>query len=67
MHGSYPPLRQRIDLSLGESEADRAVTDLQQRVEVTGQEDRANFAPRITIRTLSGNKYHDELTGNELK
>jgi len=67
VHGSYPPLRQRIDPGLGETEADRTVTDLQQRVEVTGQKDRANFAPRITIRTRSGDEFHDELTGNELK
>ncbi|MCH7738347.1 MAG: MmgE/PrpD family protein [Chloroflexi bacterium] len=67
VHGSYPPLRQRIDPGLGETEADRAVTDLQQRVTVTGQKDRANFAPRITVRTRSGNEFHDELTGEELK
>lgn len=67
VHGSYPPLRQRIDPGLGETEADRAVTDLQQRVVVTGQKDRANFAPRITIRTRSGAEYSDELTGDELK
>ena len=66
VHGSYPPLRQRIDPGLGDIDnvgADRAVTGLQQRVAVTGQKDRANFAPRITIRTRSG----DEFSGNELK
>ena len=70
VHGSYPPLRQRVDPGLGEVDgvgADQAVTDLQQRVEVTGQKDRANFAPRITVRTRSGEEFHDELTGNELK
>ena len=67
VHGSYPPLRQRIDPGLGETESDRAVTGLQQRVEVIGQKDWANFAPRITIRTRSGDEFHDELTGNELK
>ena len=67
VHGSYPPLRQRIDPGLGETEADRAVTGLQQRVEVIGQQDRLNFAPRITIRTRSGDEFHDELNGNELK
>ncbi|MDA1128018.1 MAG: MmgE/PrpD family protein [Chloroflexi bacterium] len=67
VHGSYPPLRQRIDPGLGETETDRVVTDLQQRVEVIGQKDRANFAPRITIRTRSGDEFHDEFTGNELK
>ncbi|MCH7842115.1 MAG: MmgE/PrpD family protein [Chloroflexi bacterium] len=67
VHGSYPPLRQRIDPGLGETETDRAVTDLQQRVTVTGQKDRANFAPRITVRTRSGQEFHDEFTGNELK
>ena len=34
---------------------------------MTGQKDRANFAPRITIRTRSGDEFHDEFTGNELK
>ncbi|MCI0896870.1 MAG: MmgE/PrpD family protein [Chloroflexi bacterium] len=67
VHGSYPPLRQRIDPGLGETETDRAVTDLQERVVVTGQKDRVNFAPRITIRTRSGDEFHDELTGDELK
>ena len=67
VHGSYPPLRQRIDPGLGETEVDQTVTDLQQRVEVIGQKDRANFAPRITIRTRSGEEFHNELTGNELK
>ena len=67
VHGSYPPLRQRIDPGMGESETDRAVTDLQKRVQVTGQKDRANFAPRITIRTRSGDEYSDEFIGNELK
>ena len=67
VHGSYPPLRQRIDPGQGETETDRAVTDLQERVVVTGQKDRVNFAPRITIRTRSGDEFHDELTGDELK
>lgn len=67
VHGSYPPLRQRVDPGLGESDADQTVADLQQRVTVIGQKDRTNFAPRITIRTWSGNEFQDELTGNELK
>ena len=67
VHGSYPPLRQRIDPGLGETEADRTVTDLQQRVEVIGQKDRANFAPRITVKTRSGEEFQDEFNGNELK
>ena len=56
VHGSYPPLRQRIDPGLSETESDPTVTNLQQRVEVTCQKDRANFAPRITIRTRSGDE-----------
>ena len=67
VHGSYPPLRQRLDPGLGETEADRAVLDLQQRVTVTGVKERGNFAPGITIKTRSGDEFHDELNGNELK
>ena len=67
VHGSYPPLRRRLDPGVGETESDRAVTDLQERVQVTGHRDRANFAPRITVRTRSGEEFHDELTGEELK
>ena len=67
VHGSYPPLRQRLDPGLGETEAERAVIGLQGRVEVTGHKERANFAPKITIRTKSGDVFTDELDGNELK
>lgn len=67
VHGSYPPLRQRLDPGLGETESERAVIDLQQKVEVTGHKDRINFGPKITIRTKSGDEFSDEFDGNELK
>ena len=34
---------------------------------VTGVKERGNFAPGITIKTRSGDEFHDELNGNELK
>ena len=67
VHGSYPPLRQRLDPGQGATEADRAVTELQQRVEVLGQRNRGGFAPRITVRTHSGEEFSDEMLGNELE
>jgi 2-methylcitrate dehydratase PrpD len=67
VHGNYPPLRHRLDSESGDTKTDREVSDLQQRVTVTGHRNRANFSPRITIRTRSGEEFHDEFTGNELK
>ena len=67
VHGHYPPLRNQLDAGLGDKETDRAISDLQRRVTVTGHRNRANFSPRITIYTRSGEQYHDEFTGNELK
>ena len=67
VHGHYPPLRNQLDPGLGDKETDRAISDLQRRVTVTGHRNRANFSPRITIYTRSGEQYHDEFTGNELK
>ncbi len=67
VHGSYPPLRQRLDPGQGATEADHAVTELQQRVEVVGQRNRGGFAPRITVRTHSGEEFSDEMLGNELE
>ncbi len=67
VHGSYPPLRQRLDPGQGATEADRQVMELQQRVEVVGQKDRTSFAPRMTVRTRSGQEFTDGLTGNELE
>ncbi|MBC8280183.1 MAG: MmgE/PrpD family protein [Chloroflexi bacterium] len=67
VHGSYPPLRQRLDPGLGETESERAVIDLQEKVTVTGHQERTNFAPKITIRTKSGEEVFDEFNGDELK
>jgi len=67
VHGHYPPLRNQLDPGLGDKGTDRAISDLQRRVTVTGHRNRANFSPRITIYTRSGEQYHDEFTGNELK
>ncbi len=80
-HGSYPPLRQRLDpgpeagraainpdsADPSDQETDRQVMDLQERVEVIGQRTRGSFAPRITVRTRFGDEYSDEFTGDELK
>ena len=67
VHGSYPPLRQRLDPGIDSADFDRQVMSLQERVEVTGQRTRGSFAPRITVRTRSGEEITDEFDGNELK
>ena len=67
VHGSYPPLRQRLDPGIHSADFDSQVMSLQERVEVTGQRTRGSFAPRITVRTRSGNEVSDEFDGNELK
>ena len=67
VHGSYPPLRQRLDPGIDSADFDRQVMDLQERVEVTGQRTRGSFAPRITVRTRSGDEFSDEFTGDELE
>ncbi|GIT45071.1 MAG: hypothetical protein Ct9H300mP11_30070 [Chloroflexota bacterium] len=36
VHGSYPPLRQRLDPGPGETALEKAVIDLQEKVTVTG-------------------------------
>ena len=66
-HRSYPPLRQRLDPGIDSADADRQVMALQERVEVIGQRERGSFAPRITVRTRSGDEFSDEFTGDELK
>ena len=66
-HGSYPPLRQRLDPGIDSADFDRQVMSLQERVEVVGQRTRGSFAPRITVRTRSGEEVSDEFTGDELK
>ena len=67
IHGSYPPLRQRLDPGIDSADFDRQVMELQERVEVVGERTRGSFAPRITVRTRSGDEFSDELTGDELK
>ena len=67
VHGSYPPLRQRLDPGIDSADFDRQVMALQERVEVVGQRTRGSFAPRITVRTRSGEEIADEFTGDELK
>ena len=66
-HGSYPPLRQRLDPGIDSADFDRQVMELQERIEVVGQRRRGSFAPRITVRTRAGEEYSDEFTGDELK
>ena len=67
VHGNYPPLRQRLDPGIDSADFDRQVMDLQERVTVEGQRTRGSFAPRITVRTRSGEVVSDEFTGDELK
>ena len=67
VHGSYPPLKPRLEpreQPLGE---DPEVMSLLQRVEVVGHMDRSPFAPRITIRLRGGTIYQGELRGDELE
>lgn len=66
-HGGYPPLRKRLDPGIDSADYDRQVMALQERVEVVGQRGRGSFAPRITVRTRSGDEASDEFTGDELK
>jgi 2-methylcitrate dehydratase PrpD len=67
LHGSYPPLRPRIEAGEPASGDDPAVMDLLQRVEVIGHQDRRAFAPRITVRMRGGTTYQGEYQGQELE
>lgn len=71
VHGSYPPLKPRINLEDGAPAAspgdDEMVLRLLDRVEITGHKDRPAFAPRITIRMTEGTVYQGEFQGNELE
>ncbi|MEK7814276.1 MAG: MmgE/PrpD family protein, partial [Chloroflexota bacterium] len=49
IHGSYPPLRGRLDPGDRSGGEDPAVMALLRRVEVVGHKDRPPFAPRITV------------------
>ncbi|MBM3943808.1 MAG: MmgE/PrpD family protein [SAR202 cluster bacterium] len=67
IHGSYPPLRERIEPGERTSGEDPAVMDLLKRVEVIGHKDRPAFAPRITVRMRNGATYQGEFQGHELE
>ncbi|PKB63622.1 MAG: hypothetical protein BZY80_06365 [SAR202 cluster bacterium Io17-Chloro-G2] len=70
-HGSYPPLKPRIDPGHAAAPTgpvdDQLVMALLNRVEIIGHKDRPAFAPRITIRMLGGTTYQGEFRGNELE
>ena len=67
VHGSYPPLRDRIDPGDPTSPNDQQVSDLMLRVKVVGEKDRGSFAPRITVVMRDGTQYQGEFGGDELK
>ena len=67
VHGSYPPLRQRIEAGEQSPGDDSSVMDLLQRTEVIGHQDRLAFAPRITVRMKGGTTYQGEYQGQELE
>ena len=67
VHGSYPPLKPRLEPGEQPSGEDPEVMSLLRRVEVVGHKDRSPFAPRITIRLRGGTVYRGELRGDELE
>jgi 2-methylcitrate dehydratase PrpD len=67
VHGSYPPLRERIEPGERTSGEEPAVLDLLKRVEVVGHKDRPAFAPRITVRMRDGATHQGEYRGDELE
>ena len=72
VHGHYPPLRQRLDPGIDSAdpagqESSRQVAALMERVEVVGIREHGHFAPRITVRTRSGDEFRDQLRGDELE
>ncbi|HZA24985.1 MAG TPA: hypothetical protein VFA32_20715, partial [Dehalococcoidia bacterium] len=67
IHGSYPPLRQRIEAGEQAPGGEPDVMGLLQRVEVVGHQDRPAFAPRITVRMRGGTTYQGECQGQELE
>ena len=67
VHGSYPPLKARLDPGDASSQESQDVIDLMARVQVTGHKDRPAFAPRITIEVRGGTTYQGEYQGNELE
>ena len=67
VHGSYPPLKPRVEPGEQPVDEDPEVMSLLQRVDVVGHKDRSPFAPRITIRLRGGTVYQGELRGDELE
>jgi 2-methylcitrate dehydratase PrpD len=67
VHGSYPPLRARLDPGEQAADEDPVVLDLLTRVNVVGHQDRPAFAPRITVQLRDGTTYRDEFQGHELE
>ena len=67
VHGSYPPLKARVDPGDESPGEDEQVIDLMERVSVVGHKDRPSFAPRITIVLKDGTQIVDEFHGGELK
>jgi len=70
-HGSYPPLKPRIDPGQTSPpttpDDDQVVMNLLGKVDVIGHNDRPAFAPRITIRMVGGTTYQGEFEGTELE
>ena len=67
VHGSYPPLKPRINPGEPTPADDQLVMKLIDKVEIIGHQDRPAFAPRITIRMTGGTTYQGEFQGNELE
>ncbi len=67
VHGSYPPLRARIDPGEQTSGGEQEVMELLGKVEVVGHKDRPPFAPRITVSMRDGTTYQGEFRGDELE
>ena len=67
VHGSYPPLRQRIEAGEASPGDESVVMDLLRRTEVIGHQDRPAFSPRITVQMKGGTTYEGEYQGRELE
>ena len=67
VHGSYPPLKDRIDPGDETSPDDQQVSDLMQRVHIVGHKEQASFAPKITVIMRDGSQHRGEFQGDELK
>ena len=67
VHGSYPPLRDRIDPGDGSPTGDEEVSQLMRRVRVAGHKNQASFAPGITIVMRDGTQHEGKFRGDELE